>query len=126
VTRNVLCVLMLAVVTAAANGCPQPAANVSHEPPRPASLPASAFWLGGADGGVFISIAVASKNTSNQYKAAIYHATGELWYRGRLSLEASSAAFDHDKPSSYTAWDGDTLYLKNGGRLRALDPIEAH
>jgi hypothetical protein len=127
VIPKAFCVLTLAAVAVTVHACPQPALQTSQEPSRPASIPASAFWLGGADGGVFVSVAMASENTQRQYQASIYHATGDLWYRGRLSLEPLSApAFDHRKPSSYTAWDGDTLHLENGGRLKALDPIGSH
>ncbi len=108
-------------------GCEASNDNVEITPPaRPANVPKEAIWSGGMDGGVFIYIKKSENAPSNIYSAEIYYdTTGEIWYKGRLSLEASeNKIFDFNDKDVYAGWDGDTLYLRDGRMLKAIDSIE--
>jgi hypothetical protein len=93
-------------------------------PPRPDGVPKEALWVGGADGGVFL---VLEKTAEPQtFSAEIYFdQSGELWYKGRLKLEpGSSVDFDYKNAATFSAWDGDTLYLSDGRQLKAIDKTD--
>ena len=88
-------------------------------PAKPESIPDSALWVGGHEGGVFVSIS--SMEDSDNYFGTIYFdANGEVWYRGVLKY-TGSAPFDIHDSSSYAGWDGDYLFLANGEKLIAVD-----
>ncbi len=82
---------------------------------RPKNVPPTAFWVGGSDGGVYARI---NESNGNFFAEIDYDSTGEIWYEGGFSYTGHDK-FDLTNPSSYAAWDGDTLYLVNGQRLIA-------
>ena len=92
----------------------QPA--TSYEPElRPESVPVSALWVGGADGGVYVDISLDAEN----YSGTIYtDSTGDVWYSGSF-IYSGTAEFDVNAAGSYTGWDGEMLYLANGEYLKA-------
>lgn len=96
-------------------------------PPRPAGVPGEAFWSGGADGGVFILLERRAQDPPHVYRARIYYDhSGDLWYDGRLALEpADGPAIETGRPDLFGGWDGESLYLKAGGALKAIDPVPA-
>lgn len=89
----------------------------TYEPEaRPNGIPASALWVGGPDGGVYVRMQVVDGN----YSGTIYFdSTGEVWYEGRF-IYSGNTPFDVSEVSTYSAWDGDTLYLVNGQKLDSL------
>lgn len=99
------------------------ACDVEHEevapPPKPETVPEGAFWVGGPEGGVFVSV---SKGRDNKtYFGTIYfEANGEIWYQGEFKYTGETS-FNVSDRSSYTGWDGDYLFLKNGEKLVAVD-----
>jgi hypothetical protein len=89
---------------------------------RPLSVPATAMWLGGADGGVYILILKQVGAESDVYYGEVYYQNGELWYKGKLFLTPKvSPVLDYKNPDIYSGWDGDTLYLNDGRVLKALE-----
>jgi hypothetical protein len=86
-------------------------------PPRPQSIPISALWIGGPDGGVYVLV----KNNNDGpdiYDAEIYYSEGSISYKGKLVINtADSPQFNYNDTNSYSAWDGDTLYLQDGRLL---------
>jgi hypothetical protein len=91
------------------------------EPPaRPASVPSTAIWAGGVDGGSFILLEPTKK--PDQYVAKIYdESVGEVTFDGVLQLNQQTAApLDVRSAKTFSFWDGDTLYLTDG---RSLSPI---
>lgn len=89
----------------------------TYEPEsRPNGIPISALWVGGPDGGVYVTMQV----VDGDYSGTIYFdSTGEVWYEGRFRYSGNTP-FDASEASNYTAWDGDTLYLANGQQLDSL------
>lgn len=86
-------------------------------PPRPQNIPTNALWVGGPDGGVYVLV----KNNSDSpdiYDAEIYYSEGSISYKGKLVINtADSPQFNYNDINSYSAWDGDTLYLQDGRSL---------
>ncbi len=99
-----------------ASGCVESTSG----PPRPAGLPAEAFWLGGPDGGVFVELQRAEGPSLPQYSGAVYHPDGSLWYKGRFTLEPSGGApVDLKDRGQFAGWDGTRILLKDGRALLA-------
>ena len=92
-----------------------------ESPPRPANVPAEAYWLGGPDGGVFVKLARTSD--SKAVAAEVYsEGTGESLYRGLLRMEPPGQPLERlDDPKIFTAWDGEKLHLADGRTLQAED-----
>ena len=88
----------------------------SFEPQqRPQQVPTGAFWVGGADGGVYVDISCDAGN----YSGTVYtDSTGDIWYSGSFTY-SGTAEFDVKAAASYTGWDGEMLYLANGEHLHA-------
>jgi hypothetical protein len=81
---------------------------------KPNGVPESAFWVGGADGGVYIDII---KKSKNEYYSKIYFdTTGEVWYEGILHYSGTQELEITNK-NIYSFWDGDILYLVNNEYL---------
>ena len=90
----------------------------SAEPTRPPAVPASAFWLGGPDGGVFVHLKLVT--APGVYTGSIYHPNGALWYRGRFLLRpAGGKAIDPADIHQFSFWDGSQLVLEDGRTLLA-------
>lgn len=109
------CFLILALMLVA--GCE--VAVDPESPPRPVSVAEQAFWVGGHDGGVFVTV----HKTGDLYNAEIRHASGDLAYRGPMRLHPDGSVFDPDARSDYTGWDGDHLYLR-GDRYLIVEEAE--
>ena len=113
--QRLLNVLATCLMLATMGGCD----SVADEPPRPAGLPADAFWIGGPDGGVFMRLEppVAAAPT---YSGSIYHKNGLVWYEGRFTLEpAGGAPFDVRDRERIAGWDGTQIVLHDGRALVA-------
>lgn len=88
-------------------------------PPKPSSVPETALWVGGPDGGVFLDI---SKITQQKYSGSIYFdSTGEIWFQGEFKYTGDNS-FDVSAKASYSFWDGDELFLTNNEKLTAINP----
>jgi hypothetical protein len=89
-------------------------------PARPARVPASAFWCGGVDGGVFVDISARGK--PGRYKGTIYNEAGDTWYQGEFRVDPKRGAKLPKRGTSWCeGWDGTRLYVAGGGALIALD-----
>ena len=100
----------------------QKEASTPIEPVKPAQVPAAAIWVGGVDGGVFVLVEKSEKLGKNVYLGEIHHASGDLAYKGPMQLFPDDAAsLDSEMKNSFEGWDGDTLYLSNNRRLKALN-----
>jgi hypothetical protein len=89
-------------------------------PPRPSGVPAKAVWAGGIDGGNFILLSPARPDGT--YPAKIYNDhSGGLGFSGKLRLkEPSQAPIDVNDPKTYSGWDGESLFLRDGRILRSV------
>lgn len=87
-------------------------------PQRPAAVPVEALWIGGPDGGVFVTLQ-AKSTTRGVYFAKVYADwTGEVLYQGRLILvPAQPALASIQDPALFVAWDGSALLLADGRRM---------
>ena len=87
---------------------------------RPPGVPDHALWVGGADGGVFITITGSNGNEPNPDKAekaenpdnharqmTIFYDDGEIWHQTATDLT-------RDDLSRMSGWDGTTLYFQDG------------
>jgi hypothetical protein len=90
-------------------------------PPRPSGVPAKAVWAGGIDGGAFILLSPPTPN--GIFPAKIYNDhSGDLEFSGKLRLkQPSPAPIDVNDPKTYSAWDGASLFLRDG---RILTPVK--
>jgi hypothetical protein len=92
----------------------------SSTPSRPAKVPASAFWCGGADGGVFVEISASGK--PGRYAGTIYTEAGDTWYQGEFRVDPKRPAKVPKRGSAWCeGWDGTRLYVEGGGALIAVD-----
>ncbi|MFL1485868.1 hypothetical protein [Marinobacter sp. LN3S78] len=84
------------------------------DPEKPATVPESAFWVGGDDGGVFVTVS----KKGESYQGTIYWQDGEIWYEGPLEFSGEKGKEpDIDDPEIYMGWDGDDLLLQGGEAL---------
>ncbi|WDE14389.1 hypothetical protein H3N35_03815 [Thalassomonas haliotis] len=93
--------------------------EVSSElPPKPDNIPEKALWVGGPDGGVYILVKKDKSDKKTLYDAKIYYSEGSVNYIGKLVINTpNNPWFDYQDISSYSGWDGDTLYLQDGRLL---------
>lgn len=91
-------------------------------PERPKSVPVESIWVGGLDGGVFLNLKVNENSSKNKYWGEVYYSSGDLAYKGEFKVvPEESSSFEYKAPSSYQGWDGDTIYLSNGGQLQVVE-----
>lgn len=96
--------------------------NYPTAPERPTSVPKESVWVGGLDGGVFVYLKANTGLPPSGYWGEVYYVSGDVAYKGKFEvIPAEKNDFDLDDPRSYGGWDGDILYLSNGGQLRAVD-----
>ena len=111
--RLAVLVFVLALGAAACSG------SSPSEPPRPAGVPADAFWVGGSDGGAFVQL----RRDGAGYSGAVYHADGERWFTGPFRLEPAGApAVDPSDHAAFTGWDGSQLLITDGRALVSEQP----
>jgi hypothetical protein len=94
--------------------------NNTRPPERPAKVPPSAVWAGGADGGSWIDCAPIPTGSPDVYSCTVYlDPTGdaEVWGTFRLHGRASP-------PLHFSGFDGDTIYLADGAKLEPLEVQE--
>ncbi len=96
--------------------------NIEHKPNvHPENIPDHALWVGGVDGGVYIIISKSENDKPPIYDAIIYYESGNISYKGKLAINSiESPLFDYKNSESYSAWDGDTLYLRDSRYLKTL------
>ena len=87
----------------------------SADPPRPDSVPESALWIGGPDGGAFVEVKAPQDNV---YAVAVFDESGDLWFRGPMILDREpEKSFAVGDRSAYSAWDGKRVLLADGRSL---------
>lgn len=121
VRRGLVLALALGLSGVILGGCKIRQLESDPEPPaRPVKVPAKAVWAGGVDGGSFIVLDPTPK--ADRYAARIYDDhSGDVIFDGILSVDQGTAApLDVKDPKTYSFWDGDTLYLRDG---RSLSPL---
>lgn len=90
-------------------------------PPRPSSVPEKAVWAGGLDGGSYILMSPPAADGT--YRTKIYYDHGgDVWFSGKLRLDKPGGSpINVRDPKTFSGWDGDTLYLRDG---RTLSPAK--
>ena len=102
------------------NGCDVEYGRYENFPPdKPANLPESAFFAGGADGGDFFVIEHIDEHT---IYATIYFDNGELSYEGFFSSENPIKNIDYTQ--SVIGWNDGVIYLKSGDEFKSKIPID--
>lgn len=109
-----VCVVLLPMLAAIASCTTEP-----PEPPRPGSVPNTAFWVGGADGGVFVQLERRLSDPRGVYQAKVYYEAGEVWYEGPLVLDPLDGAdVNIADRRIFSGWDGTQLILVDGRVMR--------
>ena len=84
---------------------------------KPENVPGNSIFVGGLDGGVYVLLTEASEN---RYASEVYYISGDLAYKGMMTLyPASAPKLDTTDKSIYQGWDGDVLYL-SGNRMLVM------
>lgn len=91
------------------------------EPDRPSNVPSASIWVGGLDGGVFVLVKKSQKSSKGDYYAEIHYISGDLAYRGPMTIFPLGSSFDPTKKELYEGWDGDNLYLSNNRYLKVQE-----
>jgi hypothetical protein len=107
--------LLLFVGLLAALGCRESVG----QPARPANVPAAAFWLGGADGGVFVLLnkPKTGKTLVRTCTGTIYTELGYVEFSGTFDLSpADGAPLDIADTDQFDFWGGTRLVVKGGKR----------
>jgi len=108
--RALVMAVVVALMVAACPGSPR-----SSAPARPASVPAEAFWLGGPDGGVWLTLSTQPADSGRRAQARVFHQDGSVWYQGPLKLAPDTArAADLTDRALLAGWDGEALILTDG------------
>ena len=94
-------------------------------PRRPKGVPSTAFWCGGADGGVFVELA-AGRGTGTYSGVIYFDHSGEVWYRGAFQMDPEHKGTPPDaaRKDWCGGWDGTRLHLRSGGALIATAPTK--
>lgn len=91
------------------------------EPARPATVPETAIWAGGADGGAWIECVVDESENAN-WCTVWNDQTGSVWARTHFVLDDTGGpAVDMEQID--LSFDGTRIKLGNG---RTLEPREFH
>jgi hypothetical protein len=115
-------VVLAMAISAVLSACQCEVQSAEPEaPPRPSGVHGKAIWAGGIEGGDFILLIPAKPDGT--YAAKIYNDhSGDLEFNGKLRLkEASQAPIDVSDPKTYSGWDGQSLFLRDG---RILQPVK--
>jgi hypothetical protein len=91
-------------------------------PPRPSTVPTSAIWSGGSDGGAWYACSFSAKDSN---ACSIYSDDGTLWIRAHYRLQdekraATISEFQH--PFVDFIPDVRTIYLEGGKKMVRIDP----
>lgn len=88
------------------------------EPPKEG--PNGSWWVGGADGGVFVHIEDDSNPADDKYQGTVYYEFDKsIWYQGAFQLKGN-LKFTPENQSQYLAWDGERLHLVGSSYLEAV------
>lgn len=86
--------------------------------------PSGSWWVGGADGGVFVDIRDDENPHDDRYIGTVYYEHDQsVWYSGEFLLEGKIEGFTPANRSLYEGWDGDSLHLVGEAYLKATGPI---
>ena len=85
--------------------------------------PENSWWLGGADGGVYIKITEDNNLNDNYYQGVIFFDHDKtVWYRGPFQL-VGDLEFSIDNHDVYLFWDGERVHLQQDSYLEATNPV---
>lgn len=85
--------------------------------------PNGSWWVGGADGGVFIQVMDDANPNDERFTGTVYFEHDQsIWYQGPLRLVGKTQLDPADR-SQYLGWDGERLHLDGGAWLEAVDPV---
>ena len=118
VSCNLVCrliriaILVMGIISGACDG--------HTAPPAPPSVPPSAEWVGGSDGGAFIDC-MASENQSINTCTVYNDQTGDVWMSGAFVRSGGkSGVLGQDL--KYSGADGANIYLSDGSVLVPIAP----
>lgn len=90
---------------------------------RPAGVPDSATWVGGPDGGVFVSLAPDPERKA--YACTVYNDyTGAVEATGYFRPDSQGDPIPLPAPPKVSGWDGERLHLASGETHQLLSELE--
>jgi hypothetical protein len=97
--------------------------DTQHEevyiPTKPDSVPKSALWVGGLDGGVFVLVEKNKSDPPDEYWGEVYYVSGDIAYKGKMRLTPEGGGvIDYMNSEIFQGWDGDTLYVSGNRQLK--------
>lgn len=92
--------------------------NLSSDFARPSNVPKEAIWVGGADGGIFLTC-LRHEKYPYIYLCKIYNDfTGEIEAEGAFVVSKPGDTYiELNDKDLFNSWDGDYIYLRDGRRL---------
>lgn len=85
--------------------------------------PDGSWWLGGADGGVFIKMEDDAIPNDRLYQGIIYFdSSKKICYQGEFKL-VGNIKFSPENHQQYQFWDGEKLHLTESSYLQPTGPI---
>jgi len=83
--------------------------------------PEGSWWLGGADGGVYIKIEEDKNLNDKLYQGIVFFEHDKtVWYRGPFKL-VGDVRFSIDDHDLYLFWDGEKIHLQQSSYLQAIN-----
>ena len=87
--------------------------------------PNGSWWVGGADGGVYVFIEDDINSTDNIYQGTIYYDSDKtVWYKGKFEYNINMP-LNYKNKKLYSGWDGERLFFIDNSYLKAINKIPA-
>jgi len=84
--------------------------------------PDGTWWVGGADGGVYVFIEDDENKSDQLYQGTIFYEHDQsIWYSGKFEYNRKTP-LDYNNKSIFDGWDGEKLFLKDNSYLAAINP----
>lgn len=95
-----------------------------YPPEKPLSVPSTAKWDGGPDGGNWIDC-VALKDSTNRFFCTVYEdQKGKVLYKGAFKLAGKQTSIS-DLRNLLGVYSGDHIYLKDGRQMITVVPLDS-
>lgn len=86
--------------------------------------PNGSWWLGGADGGVYILVRDDAIPNDDRYEGSIYYGHDQsIAYQGAFKLVSGPVGFSPSDRTVYEFWDGERLHVVGEGYLEPTEEV---
>jgi len=92
---------------------------------HPANIPEGAYWVGGDDGGIFLTVAQ-DRRRPDLYYCHIFDVLGEPESEGLFAVIApEEPSLNLANPKLFSGWDGSTLFLSDGRTMSRTNLVDS-